>query len=117
MPYTIFPLGLLPLVITPAPRVSPSLPGGERFVGQKSGKAALQGVGTTANRVCSITIVTAFAMEAQIASWTHKERLEQLAVGNLINFCCDIKSSAAYWHRSVEPQKSVNKKTFFFFCN
>jgi len=102
-------------VITPAPRVSPGFPGGEGFVGQKSSKAALQGVGTTANRVCGITIVTAFAMEAQIASWTYKERFEQLAVGNLINFCCDIKSSTAYWHRSVEPQKPVNKKILFFF--
>lgn len=89
--------------------MSPGFPGRESFVGQEGGKASLQSVRAAADRMCGVAIVTAFPVETQIASRTHEERLQQFAVGNLINFRCDIEGSAAYWHRSAKSQKPASR--------
>lgn len=104
------PLGLLPFVVTSAPRMPPGLPSRESFIWQKGGEATLQGVRTAANCMCRIAIITAFAMEAQVASRTHEERFKQFTVGNLVNFSCNIESSTAHRHCPAKPQKPANQK-------
>lgn len=82
---TMLPLGLLPLVITPPPGVSPCLPRDERFIRQESGETAFKGVRISANRVRRIAVITALAVEADITGRADEERLQQFAVGDLIN--------------------------------
>lgn len=82
---TVLPLGLLPLVITPPPGVSPRLPRDERFIRQESGETPFKGVRISANRVRRIAVITALAVEADITGRADEERLQQFAVGDLIN--------------------------------
>lgn len=83
----VLPLGLLSFVIAPAPRVSPCLSRGKGLVRQKSGKAALEAVRRTAHGMSRVTVITAFAVKAQVAGWTDEEGLQQFAVRDLIDFC------------------------------
>lgn len=93
--------------------MSPSLSDREGFVGQKGGEAALEGVRTAANRMCSVTVVTALSVKAQVAGRTDEERLEQLAIGDLINFRCNVKRSTGNRHRSAKTQEPANVRTTF----
>lgn len=74
-------------MITPAPWMSPGLPRNERFIRQERGEAPFKGVRISANRVRRIAVITALAVEADITGGADEERLQQLAVGDLINLC------------------------------
>lgn len=103
------PLSLLPLVVASAPRVSPGFPGGEELVGQESGEAALEAVGCAAHGVRRVAVVTALAVEAQVAGGADEERLQQLAVGDLIHFRGDVERPAAHRHRPAKAQQPARE--------
>jgi len=85
--------------------MSPGFPGREGSVGQEGREATLQSVGAAADRVRGVAVVTAFAVEAQVAGRTDEEGLEQLAVGDPINFRRHVESPTAHRHRSAESQE------------
>jgi len=94
--------------------VSPGFPGREGSVGQEGGEATLQSVGAAADRVRGVAVVTAFAVEAQVAGRTDEEGLEQLAVGDLINFRRHVEGPTAHRHRSAKSQEPASQQATTF---
>jgi len=85
--------------------MSPGFPGREGSIGQEGGEATLQSVGAAADRVRGVAIVTAFAVETEVAGRTDEEGLEQLAIGDVINFRRHVEGSTAHRHRSAKSQE------------
>ena len=71
----VLPGRLSPLVVTPAPGMSPGLPRHNGLARQEGGEAGLEHVRATADRVRSITVVGALAMEAEVSRRRDEEGL------------------------------------------
>lgn len=91
-------------MIAPAPGVPPDLPRHEALVREERGEAALEGVRLAADRVARVAVVRALAVEAEIARRADEERLEDVAVGHLVDLRRHVQVPARHWHATTELQ-------------
>lgn len=84
---------------------------------QEGGKATLQHVRVATNSVSSITIVGAFAVEAEVVGRRHKESLQDIAFCDVIDFRRHVEHSADHGHGTAETKEpeTTDKEGMHFY--
>jgi len=74
---------------------------------QEGRKGSLNRVGTSTDRVTGITIIRALSVKANVVGRRNEEGLQQLVVGQLIDFCRNVQYTARHRHRTTKAKQSI----------
>lgn len=73
---------------------------------QEGSEGSLNCVWIAANRMTRVAVVRTFAMEADVVRRRNEKCLQQVIVGQLIDFCRDVENAPGNWHRTTEAEQS-----------
>lgn len=103
----VLPLYSSPLRVGSSPRIPPHLSLGVIVLRQVHAHRDLKQVGTSTDRVVSIAVVLAFAMEANIVVWRDIESVENRVIGDWIELGRDVDDTADVRDRATKAENSV----------
>ena len=101
-----FPPSLPPLVITPAPGMSPGLTRHDALAGHEGGEADLQRVGAATDGVGGVAVVGTLAVETEVARGRDEEGLQQVSLRQTVDISGTTTLSSGGRHRETERPTS-----------
>jgi len=89
--------------------VSPHFASSHFFGRQESRERAFQSVWAATDGMCGVAVVGTLSVETQVVGRRHKERLQQLAVRQGLQFGGHVEHAASDGHRAPETQQPAKQ--------